>query len=105
MDLDIVSKQADKFFIYASCEHNLYSFDFFVGIDNKYYYIHQLNSTNNNFFYDLSNERIFAALEDGVNEIKFIKFACEKYQMEMSTEMKLVYDVKTNSLETTLAHA
>lgn len=93
--LDVVSKQADKLFIYASCEHNIYSFNFFVEINNKYYFVHQLNKSDNNFAYNISDEIVFLALKDGVEEIKYIEDACIKFNREMPTEMKMIYDVKT----------
>ncbi|RJG14922.1 hypothetical protein DQX05_30090 [Paenibacillus thiaminolyticus] len=49
--------------------------------------------------YDVSKERQIAVLNICNENLRKIKDLCQKYNGEMPTEMKLIYDVSRNKLE------
>ncbi|MEA4994800.1 MAG: hypothetical protein VB060_13455 [Oscillibacter sp.] len=100
--LEYVSKKADMIYIYCSCEANAISSNFFYRINGMLVRKHKLNETLNSdekgFEYDTSGNRQSATLNIINEDIENIKELCEKYNRKMPTEMKLIYNVKKNSL-------
>lgn len=47
---------------------------------------------------DVSNQMMFALLDYGIEDISTMIQLCQKYQREHPTEMWLIYDKATNSL-------
>ena len=74
----------------------------FFEITKKVVKKHQLNDIKGNeedFEYDVSEERQKALLNIILEDIKKIHALCAEYRKDMPTEMKLIYDVKKNSLK------
>lgn len=101
--LEYAENRADKIYIYCSCEKKVISSNFFYIINGILLKKHKLNDaiklSDNGFSYDISIERQNAALEIINEDIEEINEVCQKYNREMPTEMKLIYDVNKNSLE------
>lgn len=101
--LEYVDNRADKIYIYYSCKGNTISSDFFYCINNKIGKKHKLNEAvsdnNENIAYDTSVDRQKAVLRIINDDIMKIYKLCKEYKREMPTEMKLIYDVKKNSLK------
>jgi poly(A) polymerase Pap1 len=102
--LEYVFERANKIYIYCSHEEGLVSNDFFYNINGKIVERHKLNDAlvneevNANFSYDISVDRQKAVVKIINENIKeFIKL-CRKYDREMPTEIKIVYDVQANKL-------
>lgn len=101
--LEYAENRADKIYIYCSCENKVISSNFFYLINGMLLKKHKLNDaiklSTNGFSYDVSGERQNAVLEIINEDIEEINEVCQKYNREMPTEMKLIYDVNKNSLE------
>jgi len=100
--LEYVSEKADMIYIYCSCEGKIISSNFFYRINDMLVRKHKLNEAltpeDKGFLYDTSGNRQSAALSFINEDVEKINELCEKYNREMPTEMKLIYDVKRNSL-------
>ena len=100
--LEYASNMADEIYIYCSCEAKVISCDFFYRINNKLVERHKLNDAimpqEDKFMYDTSISRQSAALEIIQEDIEKIVELCKEFHRDMPTEMKLVYNVKRNSL-------
>lgn len=103
--LEYVNNKADMIFIYASNEFGQFSSDVFYKINDCIVEKHKLNSVIQNgggqskYTYDVSKERQIAVLNICNENLRKIKDLCQKYNREMLTEMKLIYDVSRNKLE------
>lgn len=107
--LEYVHEQADMIYIYCSRESNTIYGDFFFEISGKILERHCLNevfqeSGNSTFQYDTSSERQNRALKIIIEDIEKIEKVCKQYGREMPTEIKLIYNVKKNSLKATYAY-
>ena len=89
---------ADKIFMYASCEKRVYSFDAFYMIDGVVAMTNEVNTVSGHS-YDDSMDRQMALLEEGTEKIIVMHDLFKEYEREMPTEIKLIYDVTNNSLE------
>ena len=98
--LEYVEKKADKIYIYGSFEEKIISCDFFYCINGRVVKKHQLNDAvyGGNFRYDVSTVRQCAVLDILVEDIEKLYSLCNEYRKEMPTEIKIVYDVKKNSV-------
>lgn len=102
--LEYVFERANKIFIYCSHEEGLVSNDFFYNINGKIVERHKLNDAlvneegNANFSYDISVDRQKAVVKIINENIKELIILCRKYDREMPTEIKIVYDVQANKL-------
>ena len=101
--LEYVDNRADRIYIYCSCEETIISSDFFYCIEGKIKERHELNEDNvnksNKYIYDTSSERQDMVLEILTEDIEKIKALCQRYNKEMPTEIKLIYDVQKNKLK------
>ena len=98
--LEYVENQADAIYIYCSYEPDMYSFDVFYKINGKLVYKHKLNdAVKENEKYDTSENRQEAVLDIGLKNLKEIHKVCTEFGQEMPTEIKLIYNVKQNSLK------
>ena len=89
-------------YIYCSYESNTIYGDCFFEITKKVVKKHQLNDIKGKeegFEYDVSEERQRGLLDIISEDIEKIYTLCMEYGKDMPTEMKLVYDVKKNSLK------
>ncbi|MRN56040.1 DUF600 domain-containing protein [Paenibacillus monticola] len=103
--LEYVNNKADMIYIYASNEFGQFSSDVFFKINNCIVEKHKLNNvvqnvdSKSNHLYNDSKERQIAVLNICNENIRKIKDLCKKYNREMPTEMKLIYDVSRNKLD------
>ncbi len=100
--LEYVEKRADMLYIYCSYESKMIASNFFYRINGILVKKHKLNEALNpdekGFPYDISGNRQSAALNIINEDLEEISELCEKHNRRMPTEMKLIYDVKKNSL-------
>ncbi|WP_230160467.1 MULTISPECIES: DUF600 domain-containing protein [Peribacillus] len=102
--LEYAFERANKIYIYCSHEEGLVSNDFFYNINGKIVERHKLNDAlvneedNANFSYDISVDRQKAVVKIINENIKELIKLCRKYDREMPTEIKIVYDVQANKL-------
>lgn len=102
--LEYVFERANKIYIYCSHEEGLVSNDFFYNINGKIVERHKLNDAlvneegNANFSYDISVDRQKAVVKIINQNIKELIKLCRKYDREMPTEIKIVYDVQAKKL-------
>lgn len=102
--LEYVFERANKIYIYCSHEEGLVSNAFFYNINGKIVERHKLNDAlvneegNANFSYDISVDRQKAVVKIINQNIKELIKLCRKYDREMPTEIKIVYDVQANKL-------
>lgn len=94
--LEYVENRADKVFIYGSYEDNTISCDYFYDINGHKIERHKLNSINS--IYDTSIQRQKMCMDILVDDMKQLISLCQKYERDMPTEIKLTYDVNSNSL-------
>lgn len=95
--LEYVDNRADKIFIYCSFEAKVLSCDFFYCINGNIIDRNKINEVCS-YQYDVSIERQLATLEVLEEDTLNIVNLCNEYKKPMPTELKLVYDVKENSL-------
>ncbi|MNI56847.1 hypothetical protein D3C73_1118740 [compost metagenome] len=100
--LEYVDKRADV--IYICCYHELgeYGMDVFYKINDVFVEKHKVNEIYSEI--DVSEERQYAVLRIGNEDLLKIINLFEKYNREMPTEMKLTYDVIKNKLEATYSY-
>ncbi|EJV57402.1 hypothetical protein BWGOE3_24450 [Bacillus mycoides] len=99
--MEYVEDRADKVYIYASCEESVMSSKFFYLVKNKHVKPHKLNDAldDGDEGYDVSTKRQFMVLDILNEDIEKIKMVCKKYERDMPTEMKLIYDVKSGKFK------
>lgn len=99
--LEYVESRANNIYIYCSFESNIISSSYFYNINGKIVERHKLNDAviNAEEKYDVSIDRQKAVIKIINEDIKKILALCKEYKREMPTEMKIVYNVKKNSLE------
>jgi len=96
--MEYVENRAEMIYIYCSCEEGVISSDFFYRINGTIKERDKLNDLHSINTYNTSVERQDGVLEIINEDIIKIKELCKQYGREMPTEMKLIYDVKRNSL-------
>lgn len=97
--LEYVESDADMIYIYASFEGRMISCDYFYKINNNFWHRYQLNQIANKN-YDISVDRQRACLNILTDNVKQLINVCNQFNKSMPTEIKLIYDVKNNSLDT-----
>ena len=98
ISLEYVDEKAEQVYIYCSYEPGMYYFDVFYKINGEIVQRHELNKVTSNYTYDVSIDRQRSLMKIGVNNLKKIHKKCKEFNKEMPTEIKLIYDVKTNKL-------
>ena len=101
--LEYVEDDAEKIYIYASCENRATACNWFFKIDGKLWKKHLLNQISGKG-YDVSIDIQRQCSQIILDDIDKIKCICEKYNQPMPTQFKLVYDVAKNSLDTHYAY-
>lgn len=100
--LEYVEKKADKIYIYCSFESRVISSGFFYNINGMIVERHKLNDAVDskiNFRYDVTGDRQGGVMDIINDDIKKLMKLCKEFGKEMPTEIKLIYDVKRNSLK------
>ena len=91
--LEYVENKANMLYVYASFEQNKITCNFFCCINGKLYKKHQLPNG-----YDVSVERQRACLNILIEDMKEMVSVCNEYNVDMPTEIKIIYDVDNNKL-------
>lgn len=95
--MEYVDYQADEIYIYCSAEGRMISSDYFYKIDGQIVERHKTNTISP--IYNVSTENQGECLRILNEDIQKIKKLCEEYKRPMPTEIKMIYDVKKNSLD------
>ncbi len=98
ISLEYVDEKAEQVYIYCSYEPAMYYFDVFYKINGEIVQRHELNKVTSNYTYDVSIDRQRSLMKIGVKNLKRVHEKCKEFNKEMPTEIKLIYDVKTNKL-------
>lgn len=93
--LEYADYKADAVYIYASYEEQTISCDYFYKIGDSLYERHRLSEIEA-FKYDVSIQRQEACLAILNEDIEKLIDVCKDFDMDMPTEIKLIYDVKRN---------
>ena len=96
--LDFVGYKADKIYIYASAEGRVTSANHFYEIDGMVLRSGTLNKVSDE--YDISPRMQWWVLDELTECLDDIIKLCEEHDRPMPTEIKMIYNVKKNSLET-----
>ena len=97
--LEYVEDDAEKIYIYASCENRAITGDYFYKINGQIWERHLLNRIPGKN-YDVSGERQRMCLRILLQDVQKIQEVCKTYNQPMPTQFKLVYDVAKHSLDT-----
>lgn len=100
--LENVEDRADTVYIYCSCEDNVIASAYFYKINGMVVDRHKLNDAINpekEPMYDVSTERQGMVMDIINSDIKKLMQLCKEYNKEMPTQIKMIYDVKKNSLK------
>ena len=93
--LEYADYKADAVYIYASYEEQTISCDYFYRIGDSLYERHKLNEIEA-LNIDVSVQRQEACLKILNKDIEKLIDVCKDFDMDMPTEIKLIYDVKRN---------
>lgn len=94
--LEYVGNIGDNIYIYCSYENNIYSVGYFYKINGKLKERHKINEELPNS--DVSVNRQQAVMNILMDDLKKIKELCSEFDRTMPTEIKMIYDIKKNSL-------
>ena len=99
--LEYVENRAQKIFIYCSFEEGVVASDFFYKVANSILERHKLNDIldESQEQYNVTTERQIAVMNIINENIEKIYKLCKKCEIDMPTEIKLIYDVEKNSLK------
>lgn len=98
--LEYIEDRAEKIFIYCSCENHVTEGQFFYQINGQ---ILRKSAVNEGLRpgeppYDVSRDRQRDAIRIISDDIQALVRLCQEYKREMPTQIKIVYDVKKNSV-------
>lgn len=93
--LEYIEGNGDKIYIYCSKEKTVSSTGFFFKIDGELKERHKVNEIIKNL--NVSPEQQQAVLNILMDDLHKIDDLCKKYEKPMPTEMKLIYDIKSQN--------
>lgn len=98
LSLEYIENKAETVFIYVVLEDGLVSFDVFYKIGG---FISEKSDVNEYLSEKIndSDDIQFSLLEYGIEDAEKIEVLFEENSKEVPTEIRLVYDVKNNSLK------
>ena len=98
LSLEYVENKAETVYIYVVLEDGLVSFDVFYKIGG---FISEKSDVNEYLSEKIndSDDTQFSLLEYGIEDAEKIEVLFEENSKEVPTEIRLVYDVKNNSLK------
>ena len=98
LSLEYIENKAETVFIYVVLEDGLVSFDVFYKIGG---FISEKSDVNEYLSEKIndSDDIQFSLLEYGIEDAQKIEVLFEENSKEVPTEIRLVYDVKNNSLK------
>lgn len=91
--LEYLEDKADVIYLYASYEAKAMTCDFFYNMGGT---IYKKNELPTGQMIDI--EKQMACLGVLLNDLEEIISICTKYEADMPTEIKIIYDVKNNKL-------
>ncbi|HBI1662525.1 TPA: hypothetical protein I0F65_RS09180 [Enterococcus faecalis] len=99
---DFIEGRAEKIYLYSSIEEGGYFFNIFFQINGKVVTMGKVNAVLNSGeeLYDVSEDRRFAVLDMGLEDLMKIEEVCKEYKKPIPTEFKLIYNVETTSFNT-----
>lgn len=97
--LEYSQKLVNKIYIYCSYEPESYFTNVFFECNGKYAKKHKINDILDDKLIDVSSNRQQGVLRIIVDDLREIHKKCKEFDRDMPTEIKMVYDVKKNSLE------
>ena len=95
--LDYASKNVDKVYIYASAEGRMIASHHFYKINGRVLQPHKINEVLLN--QDVSSRRQDICLDVLSEDLEELIDLCKEHNRPMPTEIKMIYDVKKNSLD------
>jgi len=96
--LEYVKNQGDNIYIYCSNENNIYSVAYFYKINGK---LKKRGKVNEELLgCDASGDMQKKVMDILMEDLKKIEEVCKEFDRPVPTEIKLVYDIKKNSLKT-----
>ena len=95
--LEYANYNVDKVYIYCSSEDGMQAINYFFEIGGNHYRKHLLNQSGKK--YDTSLNRQGACDRIVIEALDHIEDKCKEYNRPMPTEMKIIYDVKKNSVD------
>lgn len=95
--LEYVENEGGNIYIYCSSENNVYSVGYFYKIKGKIKERHKIKEELPNA--DVSINRQKKVMEILMDDLEQIEEVCKQFDKPMPTEMKLIYDIKNNSLD------
>ena len=98
LSLEYIENKAETVFIYVVLEDGLVSFDVFYKIGGFISEKSDVNKYLSEKINDLDDIQ-FSLLEYGIEDAEKIEVLFEENSKEVPTEIRLVYDVKNNSLK------
>jgi len=99
--LEYVEKRAERVFIYCSFEENVVFSNFFFKVNEHVVKKNELNNVirQGDKLYDISLDRQKTTISIINDNIKQINMLCNENDREMPTQVKLIYDVRSNSVQ------
>ena len=98
--LEYVENKGEKIYIYCSYEDKVITGNVFYRINEKIVKKHKLNDAINQSDnpFDVSIERQKATISVINEDIKQLIKLYDEYKRDMPTQIKLIYDIKSNSV-------
>lgn len=95
--MEFVDYDADKIYIYCSCEGRMNAADFFYKIEGQLVDRNLVNTVSYRECATYENE--LTCLDVLLKDIAKMEKLCAECERPMPTEIKMIYEVKENSLE------
>ncbi len=102
--LKYVNYQVDVVYIYCCNEDGTLLGDYFYKINNKMYMKHKINEAFNDYSFDVSSDSQGIILDVLLTNIEAIERLCKRCNQKIPTEMKIIYNLKTNELNINYAY-
>lgn len=95
--MEFVDYQADKIYIYCCCEGRMIHSDFFYDIDGQILERYRVNKISPRDTTTPENEE--KCLDILLDDLCKLKKLCIEFDRTVPTEIKMIYDIKKNSLD------
>jgi len=96
--LEYVKNQGDNIYIYCSNESNMYSVAYFYKINGMLKKRGKVNEELPDC--DVSGSMQKAVMDILMEDLRKIEEVCREFNRQVPTEIKMIYDIKKNSLKT-----
>lgn len=88
--LEVTERKIDELYVYCSIEQKSKMFNAFCSINGEIRTLNQLG---------INNALLMQFLKLGTSDLEKVKNVCINYNMQVPTEMKLYYNVKTGKYD------